>query len=176
MFKTLNYAFNLLASTVAIITASSINADEFNPFNIINPNNWFDEQRSSYYHHYDKPLSPPAPPLYGVPYVVPYNGYPVPYGGPPLPGYWSGYTTPPPIATPLAPQYPATAAPTSSLSKDEMANRIKELEARLEAMEIKNRHTIVAPKTATSSSNYSKDQIFNETTSQYPFRPLELER
>jgi hypothetical protein len=60
-----------------------------------------------------------------------------------------------------------------------MAQRIKELEQRLEDMETKNRETLPAPQPTTppptSYQYYSGDQT-PASASQYPFRPMDLGR
>lgn len=160
------------------IASASIYADDFNPFNVINPNRWFENRREDY-DYYREPLPPLPPPGYGVPYLMPHaNPYVNPYGT------FYGYAAP---AIPITPNYPPIIPNTaikpeehpSSLSKKQMESYIKELEARLEKIEAKNRQNVYAPKPATPSTNtnqyYSGDQLFNNAT-QYPFRPLDNER
>lgn len=173
MIKTYSYLLITIIINILIVIFTPLYANDFSPFNMINPNKWFDNRRDDY-GPYDEPLPPPPPPPlpyyptpYGIPYAIPYT---VPH--------WNNY--PPPV-TPTLPNSPPVTVDTEDFttrySKDQMAHRIKELETRLEEIEANNRPSISKPATPSSKvyPSYSGDQTFDNTKSAYPFRPLDLE-
>jgi hypothetical protein len=186
------------------MTFTSVNADGFNPFNVINPNKWFDD-RNNDYHTYNEPLPPPLPPPllhHPIPYGIPYA--PIPYGISTIPYWnnypiiWQGQVIPPATNPPnynvdsnavyrTNKTYEHNTISNEDTVKDQMARRIKELEIRLEEVETKYRQpnppvtsNIISTPPSTPNTNnypnYSGDQIFNNSATKYPFRPLDLER
>jgi hypothetical protein len=119
-----------------------------------------------------------APP--GAPPIIPRGGYTGGYGAPAAP-----YAAPPSTAAGYgmaqAPGYrtPAVASTDTGPTREEMENRIKDLEKRLEDMEAKNRENVPAPQPTspppTSYQYYSGDQT-PTSAAKYPFRPLDLGR
>jgi hypothetical protein len=102
------------------------------------------------------------------------------YGAPGAPPYGAprgaaGYGMPPAASY----RAPATPSADTGPTRQEMENRIKDLEKRLEDMEAKNRENVPAPKPTsrppTSYQYYSGDQT-PASASKYPFRPMDLGR
>ncbi|KOR30775.1 hypothetical protein TI04_04170 [Achromatium sp. WMS2] len=84
----------LILGLGCLLNQGIVNADNFSPFNVINPNRWFDD-RDNDYHAYDNP-PPLPPPVYAPPYAVP------PPVTPPI-----YHPAVPPVPVPVTPGYPA---------------------------------------------------------------------
>ncbi len=166
-------------------------AEGFSPMTMMNPGKWFGGKDRD---GPDGDYPPPPPPGYGAPYGAPGYGAPPPgygygYGAPPAgapaygraPGAY-GAPTAPGYAAPAAPSYGAPAAPayeaasTDEPSRQDMQDRIQELEQQLQEMEARNPAAVPAPQPTTPPPTTYEYYSGDQTPSSYPFRPMDLGR
>lgn len=177
-----------------LIGQMPIKADSFSPFNVINPGKWFDNTDDRGPYHEPPPIPPPG---YGVPYGVPSAVGPV-FAPPPVYVAPVAPMVPNPVPTVIPPNYSYSPAPINNYpatvntpntlpnyqnnnepSREQMSQRIRELEKRLEEIEAQNRKTPPTAPPATPPAStyeyYPVDQTPKDI-SNYPFRPLDGSR